>query len=253
MDAPPLLKRGAIMEARSLSRPQIVVTVEGGVIQDIEFPPGLPALRVVVKDFDIDGVEDSDPLEINDAGDGYIRSDYENDAPDIAPGSLRDAAAEALAILIDVADVADRDDERFKPGGRGTVAIGQLQAAIADAGEPAEPIPAAFIWGEEAFDSEEALIESIQEFCATELCNADAGSATDANGDVFNIAITCELVRPGARPDAITSDDGLDSFLDDMAHALANAWNERGGGTLSNSDLYKLNDVLTAHFASKRP
>lgn len=35
----------------------IIITVDGGVIQDITFPPGCKT-RVIVRDYDVEGMED---------------------------------------------------------------------------------------------------------------------------------------------------------------------------------------------------
>ena len=51
---------------------EIVVTVEGGVIQEIIFPSGMNGVTVVVKDYDIDG--DDVGLEKDSAGDEYRES-----------------------------------------------------------------------------------------------------------------------------------------------------------------------------------
>ena len=49
------------------------ITVEGGVIQDIECPKGV---RVVVKDYDTDGVEDN--VHYDEQGDAYIEGVWEH-------------------------------------------------------------------------------------------------------------------------------------------------------------------------------
>lgn len=48
----------------------VTVTIEGGVIQNIEAPPGV---RVVVMDFDTEGVEPTE-LTLNAQGEAYVRS-----------------------------------------------------------------------------------------------------------------------------------------------------------------------------------
>jgi hypothetical protein len=48
------------------------VTVEGGVIQDIDCPEGV---RVIVKDYDTDGSEEA--VKQDDKGDNYIESVWE--------------------------------------------------------------------------------------------------------------------------------------------------------------------------------
>lgn len=50
----------------------IVITVEGGVIQDIPFPEGCK-IKVIVQDFDIEGTEE-DQLTMLDSGDECIES-----------------------------------------------------------------------------------------------------------------------------------------------------------------------------------
>ena len=50
----------------------MTVTVEGGVVQHVEVPPGV---RVVVKDYDIDGSESDLAEDTN--GDNYVESIWE--------------------------------------------------------------------------------------------------------------------------------------------------------------------------------
>lgn len=52
------------------------VTVEGGVVQNVEVPKGV---RVIVKDYDVEGCDD-DQLEQDEAGDSFITSVWESDA-----------------------------------------------------------------------------------------------------------------------------------------------------------------------------
>ena len=53
----------------------IIITVEGGVIQDITFPPGCKT-RIIVQDFDIEGT-DEDQLTITESGDECVESEYD--------------------------------------------------------------------------------------------------------------------------------------------------------------------------------
>ncbi len=53
-------------------RTTVTVTVEGGVVQHVEVPPGV---RVVVKDYDIDGSESDLAEDTN--GDNYVESIWE--------------------------------------------------------------------------------------------------------------------------------------------------------------------------------
>ena len=48
----------------------VQITIQGGVIQDIDCPKGVQA---IVRDFDTDGVEPS-PLSRNESGDEYVES-----------------------------------------------------------------------------------------------------------------------------------------------------------------------------------
>lgn len=48
------------------------ITVEGGVIQDVQVPDGVAA---IVRDYDVDGVEDG--LQQDENGDQYIESVWE--------------------------------------------------------------------------------------------------------------------------------------------------------------------------------
>ena len=53
---------------------QIVrITIEGGVIQDVECPPGI---TVIVRDYDVDGSETD--LKSDDNGDKYIETIWEH-------------------------------------------------------------------------------------------------------------------------------------------------------------------------------
>jgi hypothetical protein len=53
----------------------VKVVVEGGVIQDIELPPGV---KVIVHDYDTEGAdEDCDHLSQDDNGDEYIETVWE--------------------------------------------------------------------------------------------------------------------------------------------------------------------------------
>ncbi len=52
----------------------VMITVEGGVIQEIEFPPEFPEnISIEVWDFDTDGVEEG-RLERNEHNECFIRS-----------------------------------------------------------------------------------------------------------------------------------------------------------------------------------
>jgi hypothetical protein len=55
----------------------VTITLEGGVIQDVQVPPGV---RVEVMDFDVEGVDPAD-LSYNEAGEAYVRSMWEQPAP----------------------------------------------------------------------------------------------------------------------------------------------------------------------------
>ena len=54
---------------------EIVITVEGGLIQDVNIPKGCH-ISVKVKDFDVEGCE-SDRVTTNNAGEEYIESIWE--------------------------------------------------------------------------------------------------------------------------------------------------------------------------------
>lgn len=56
--------------------PEIVITVEGGLIQDVQIPKDCN-VRVKVMDFDVEGCED-DEVKTNSAGDEYIESVWES-------------------------------------------------------------------------------------------------------------------------------------------------------------------------------
>jgi hypothetical protein len=64
-------------ETRIESKKEIVITVEGGIIQDINIPNDCN-IRVRVMDFDVDG-EDEKRLSINARGDMYNESIWENE------------------------------------------------------------------------------------------------------------------------------------------------------------------------------
>lgn len=51
----------------------VTITVEGGVVQHIDLPPGV---RAVVKDYDIDGCDESDLTE-DENGDEYVEGVWE--------------------------------------------------------------------------------------------------------------------------------------------------------------------------------
>jgi hypothetical protein len=58
--------------AKRTTKKIVHVTVEGGVIQDVECPTGV---QVVIRDFDVDGSEAD--LAEDDSGDEYIESVWE--------------------------------------------------------------------------------------------------------------------------------------------------------------------------------
>ncbi len=52
----------------------VKITVEGGVVQEIEFPPEFPEhITVEVWDFDTDGIDEGE-LEYNEHNESFIRS-----------------------------------------------------------------------------------------------------------------------------------------------------------------------------------
>lgn len=51
------------------------VTVEGGVVQNVEVPEGV---QVIVKDYDVDG-SDEDQLERDEDGDSFVESIWEHE------------------------------------------------------------------------------------------------------------------------------------------------------------------------------
>ena len=51
----------------------VTISLEGGVIQHVDVPPGV---RVIVKDFDVEGCDESDLTE-NEHGDKFIESIWE--------------------------------------------------------------------------------------------------------------------------------------------------------------------------------
>ncbi len=59
-----------------MKKPEIVITVEGGVIQDIQIPKNCNA-RVKVMDFDVEGCEDAE-VSKNSKGEEYVESIWEN-------------------------------------------------------------------------------------------------------------------------------------------------------------------------------
>jgi hypothetical protein len=56
--------------------PEIVITVDGGLIQDVKIPKNCH-IRVKVMDFDVEGCED-DEITTNRAGDEYVESIWES-------------------------------------------------------------------------------------------------------------------------------------------------------------------------------
>lgn len=56
--------------------PEIVITVEGGLIQDVKIPKNCN-VRVKVMDFDVEGCE-NDEVKTNSMGDEYIESVWES-------------------------------------------------------------------------------------------------------------------------------------------------------------------------------
>jgi len=58
--------------AKRTTKKTVHVTVEGGVIQDVECPSGV---QVVVRDYDVDGAETD--LAEDDSGDEFIESVWE--------------------------------------------------------------------------------------------------------------------------------------------------------------------------------
>jgi len=53
-------------------KPTVTITVEGGVVQHVDLPPGV---RVIVKDYDIDGSEAD--LSRDENGDQYVEGVWE--------------------------------------------------------------------------------------------------------------------------------------------------------------------------------
>lgn len=53
----------------------VTVTVEGGVVQHVEVPQGV---RVVVKDYDVEGCDDAD-FDEDENGDEYVESIWEHE------------------------------------------------------------------------------------------------------------------------------------------------------------------------------
>jgi hypothetical protein len=51
---------------------------------------------------------------------------------------------------------------------------------------------------------------------------------------------------------AMMTDETFDKFLDNATHRVADLWEEVSGKTLALEEKYRLNDVLTAFFSSKR-
>jgi hypothetical protein len=58
--------------AKRITKKTVHVTVEGGVIQDVECPTGV---QVLVRDYDVDGSEAD--LAEDDSGDEYLESVWE--------------------------------------------------------------------------------------------------------------------------------------------------------------------------------
>jgi hypothetical protein len=56
--------------------PTAHIVVEGGVVQDVDVPPGI---RVVVRDYDVEGVEGAEDLPQDEDGAHYTESTYEGD------------------------------------------------------------------------------------------------------------------------------------------------------------------------------
>ncbi len=54
---------------------KIIITVEGGVIQDVDIPTGVE-IEVEVRDYDVEGFEGGSGLKKDKAGNEYIRSIY---------------------------------------------------------------------------------------------------------------------------------------------------------------------------------
>lgn len=94
--------------------PQVTVTLEGGVIQSVDFEGG--PCTVTTMDFDVDGMTDAElkaEAEENDAGDWFIKAVYSHDgdslaipsAADLARSRLNDAAGDMLAALEEALEV----------------------------------------------------------------------------------------------------------------------------------------------------
>jgi hypothetical protein len=53
----------------------VIITIEGGIIQDMVLPPGI---RVMVRDYDTEGADaEIDNLVVDDKGDEYIETVWE--------------------------------------------------------------------------------------------------------------------------------------------------------------------------------
>jgi hypothetical protein len=57
---------------RKVNKHEIIITIEGGLIQDVNIPKGCK-IRVKVMDFDVEGIE-SERVKTNKAGQEYVES-----------------------------------------------------------------------------------------------------------------------------------------------------------------------------------
>lgn len=63
----------------------IIITVEGGLVQQVQFPDGYAGPGVVVRDYDVEGVGDIADLTTDDNGDECVQSEWEPDRAVVAP------------------------------------------------------------------------------------------------------------------------------------------------------------------------
>lgn len=85
---------------------RIVVTVQGGVIQDIQFPAGY-RLPVAVHDYDTDGVDESG-LEYDARGDPFVEALWEPDEREERGPSVP-ASSDAVDIATHLSGISDTE------------------------------------------------------------------------------------------------------------------------------------------------
>ena len=90
------------------SQKPIVVTVHGGVVQDVQFPAGC-IVPAAVHDYDVDGADDPG-LEFDERGDPFVEAIWE---PKVAPVPAAEDQADVPAVAAHLGGIRDAEARRI--------------------------------------------------------------------------------------------------------------------------------------------